>query len=107
MEKTPIRIKDIFTEVQRTNIIHLYKAYKLKFIKKEFEVKRYDNSKILKNCNCISLTDINNLLKKIELKYNETKNMNLKFSIETVLKMKTEIENYLKQIERYRYENER
>lgn len=93
MERIPIRIKDIFTEVQRTNINYLYKSYK--FIKKKFHIKRFDDDVVLKTCNCISLKNINDLLKKIEQKYNETKNMNLKFSVETVKEMKLVIENYL------------
>ena len=95
MERIPIRIKDIFTEVQRTNINYLYKSYKLKFINKKFNIKRFDDVVVLKTCNCISLKNINDLLKKIEQKYNETKNMNLKFSVETVKEMKLVIENYL------------
>ncbi len=96
MDTTPINLKDIFTQSQINVIKYLFKTYKLKFVQKEFEIKRFDNKMIKITGDCISLFNINKLLEKIKNRFNETKNMNIKFSIKAVEEMKIEIENYLK-----------
>lgn len=91
-----IPIRKVFTENQRTSINRLFKKYGLKFTKKNLKIKRCDSLEIVKNCNCISLKDINALLEKIDRKYAETKNMNIKESLDTVKKIKDDFSMFLK-----------
>ena len=90
-----VRIRDVFTENQRCSINKYFKKYKLKFTKKKFIIERCDMRKISKSCNYISLKDIEILLEKVESKYLETKNMNLKESVKTIKKMIVDIESFL------------
>ena len=96
MDTTLINIKDVFTQSQINKIKYLQKSYNLKFVQKEFEIKRFDHKVLKIPGDCISLLDINRLLEKTNKRFNETKNMNIKFSIKAVEEMKIEIENYLK-----------
>ena len=90
-----IRIRDVLTETQRYNINSLFKRYGLKFKKKIFMTERCDMRKTTKSCCYISLEDIDNLLKKVETKFEKTKNMNTKISITTVKVIKKDIESFL------------
>ena len=90
-----IRIRDVLTETQRCNINSLFKKYGLKFTKKISITERCDMRKITKSCCYISLEDIDNLLRKVETKFEKTKNMNTKISITTVKVIKKDIESFL------------
>ncbi|BAK73731.1 hypothetical protein [Arcobacter sp. L] len=91
-----IPIRRVFTENQRTAVNRLFKKYRLNFTKKKLKIKRCDSLEIFKTCNCISLKDIDSLLQKIETKYAETKNMNIKESLNTVKKIKEDFCIFLK-----------
>lgn len=95
-ETTLIPIRKVFTENQRTAINRLFKKYGLNFTKKNLKIKRCDSLEIVKTCNCISLKNINALLEKINKKYSETKNMNIKESLDTVKKIKDDFCIFLK-----------
>ncbi|MCG3696893.1 hypothetical protein ACOTVS_02025 [Aliarcobacter butzleri] len=90
-----IRMRDVLTETQRCNINSLFKKYELKFTKKISMIERCDMRKITKSCCYISLKDIDNLLKKVETKFEKTKNMNTKISITTVKAIRKDIESFL------------
>lgn len=90
-----IRIRDVFSENERTTINRLFKRYRINFIKKRVIIKRFDMRKVSKNCNHTSIKDINILLKKLEIDYQKTKWMCFKESIKTVNKIKKNIEIYI------------
>ena len=94
-ELIEIPIREVFNEDQRTSIHRYFKKYKLNFKKKLLKIKRCDSLQVLKSRNCITLKDINILLKKAELEYEKTKNMSTKESTKTIQKMKKDIENFL------------
>ena len=95
IEKKLVRIRDVLTETQRCNINTLFRRYGLEFTKKIFTIKRCDTRKIQKSCSCISLWDIDNLLKKVEVEFQKSKNMNTKMSIATVRTIRKDVESFL------------
>lgn len=92
---TYIRIRDVFSENERTLINKLFKKYGINFIKKRVIVERFDMRKVSKNCNYISIKEIDLLLKKLEINYIKTKWMCFKESIKTVNKIRKKIETYI------------
>lgn len=90
-----IRIRDILTESERSSLYSLYKRNGLKITKKIFTIKRCDTREISKSCSCISLEDIDDILKTTETKFQQTKNMNTKLSIIFIKNIRKKVESFL------------
>ena len=95
IETKLVRVRDVFTENQRTSINRFFKKYGLSFKKKKIDIKRCDMRKISKNCQYLCLKDIDFLIAKVETKYKETQNIATRDSISSLKKMKKDIELFV------------